>query len=101
MTESVPIACTLTPDELAARRRELLPGLAARAERIERIADGVRLLFAPAPDLLATIAGVIEAERQCCKFLGFALNAEPNDGPIALIITAPPAAQGILAELIP
>jgi hypothetical protein len=99
MTEKPPIACTLSPDELRARGHELLPGLAAAAERIDYVGGGIRLQFAPSTSL-ATIARVIEAERHCCKFLAFALTADANDGPVALTVTAPAEAEDLLRDLV-
>jgi hypothetical protein len=95
-----PIACTLTSDQLRTRRQGLLPGLAARAEAIEWCADGVRLRFAAAPDLVGAIAAVIEAERECCRFLTFELTVEADGGPIALRVRAPAAAMPLVADLI-
>jgi hypothetical protein len=39
---TLPIACTLTPAELAAMRDGLLPGLLAKASACERISGGFR-----------------------------------------------------------
>jgi hypothetical protein len=100
MTAKPPIACTLTPEELRARREGLLPGLAERAVSIAPVDGGVRLTFTPGPDVVATIARVVDAERQCCRFLRFAITIEPDPGPISLTITAPPEGQEILAEIV-
>jgi hypothetical protein len=100
MTTQPPIACTLTPDELRARREGLLPGLATRAVALERVDGGVRLQFAPAPGIVSTIAQVVDGERQCCRFLQFAITTEADDGPVALRITAPPEAQDVLSDLV-
>ena len=43
----LPIVCTLTPETLATRRAELLPGLVRQAELVEDLSDGFRLRFAP------------------------------------------------------
>ena len=48
----LPIACTLAPAELAARREGLLPGLAARALSREVLGDGVCWRFAPSGEVL-------------------------------------------------
>lgn len=100
MTTKLPIACTLSPEDLRARRNELLPGLADRAVAHERVDGGIRLQFSSAPDILTTLARAVDAERQCCRFLGFAIAMEPNLGPITLTVTAPPEAQELLADLI-
>lgn len=41
----LPIACSLTPDALRARRQGLLPGLVQRAERREELAEGLAAFF--------------------------------------------------------
>jgi hypothetical protein len=95
----LPIICSLAPGELAARRDGLLPGVAMRAEQVEPVDNGYRLVFSPAPDLLKDIAAVIEAERQCCQFLQFELRIAPGLGPITLMMTGPAGTQEMLAAL--
>jgi hypothetical protein len=100
MTQTPLIACTLSPEELLTRRKNLLPGLAAQAEQITSIPNGVELRMPSSPDSVTAIARVVDAERGCCRFLGFAITVEPNLGPITLTITAPPEAQALLAGLV-
>jgi hypothetical protein len=96
----LPIVCTLTPAALQARRQGLLAQLRRRAEAHEELAAGHRLRFATAPDTLPTIARVIEAERQCCRFLRFALTVEPDGGPITLELTGPTGTREFVAALL-
>jgi hypothetical protein len=96
----IPIGCTLSPDELRDRRGELLPGLAERAVDRQLVDDGIRLRFAPSPDLVSAIARVVDSERQCCAFLRFDISVEPAGGPVTLTVSGPPEAQPLLAELI-
>lgn len=56
---SIPIACTLTPTELAALRNGLLPGLLVRASAQEPIPGGFRWRFDPQADLVKEAAMVI------------------------------------------
>lgn len=98
--ESLPVACTLTPTELAERRRGLLPGLLARAAGRESVDDGFRWSFAFEPALLADVAAVIEAEHRCCRFLRFSLAVEPGDGPVTLEVTGPEGTTEFLSALI-
>jgi hypothetical protein len=100
VTERLPIACTLSPDELRARRDDLLPGLAARAAQVIPILGGIQLHIASSPDAMETIGRVIDAERRCCRFLAFAVSAEPDLGPIIVTVTAPPDAQALLTDLV-
>lgn len=97
MTE--PIACRLEPGALRARRDALLPGIVVGAEQIEPIDGGFRLRFADAA-LLTTVASVVDAERQCCPFLAFALMVAPAGGPMSLEITGPPGTQEFLSDLL-
>ena len=93
-----PIVCSLSTDELGARRAQLLPGLVATAERIDDLIDGYRLTFAPTPGVLETIAHVIDAERQCCRFLRFQISVE-DTAPITLDVTGPTGTREFLEQL--
>jgi hypothetical protein len=96
----LPIACTLGPAALKARREDLLGTLVRRAEEWTDLANGYRIRFAPAGDMLITIAAVLEAERQCCRFLTFQITAEPDGGPIWLELSGPPGTREFLAGLL-
>ena len=97
-----PIICELQPGELRKRREGLLAGLGRRVRGREDRGDGVRLQFAPQGDTLALIASVVDAERQCCRFLRFGIQVEPDGGPIYLDLTGPPGTreflEGVLGE---
>jgi len=92
----LPIACTLTPAQLAGMRNELL---AAKARAVEPIAGGFRSRFDPQTDLVREAAAVVDAERRCCRFLRFVLSIEPGDGPIWLEVTGPEGTQGFLSRI--
>lgn len=95
----LPIACSLGPDALRARRDDLLGGLVRRAiDRID-IPNGYRVRFDDAAGILTEIAGVMEAERQCCRFLSFRLTAEPDNGPICLEFSGPSGTKEFLDGL--
>src|SRR5262245_40869810 len=96
----LPIACTLTPADLKAMRDGLLPGLLARAGAREAIPEGFRWRFAPAPDLIAQAAAVIDAEHRCCRFLRFQLVVEAGDGPVWLEVSGPPGTRDFLLALV-
>lgn len=96
----LPIACTLSPDDLRARQAELLPGLAARAAVVTLLPDGARLEFAPAADLLGGMAAVIDRERQCCRFLRFVVDVPPDGGPVRLDVTGPAGTRELLAGML-
>ena len=100
MTMTLPIACTLDAATLKTRREGLLNRLVRRAEDRQEQADGFSLRFAPAGDVLALIAQVIEAERQCCRFLRFHVTVEPDGGPILVDLTGPPGTREFLSALL-
>jgi hypothetical protein len=95
----LPIACTLSASERRARKDELLPGLLKRAEQTEEIPDGRRYRFAASSDVLLAIARVMDAERQCCRFLFFHLTVEPDLGPFWLDVIGPPGTLEFLDEM--
>lgn len=96
----LPIACTLSPDALQARRAGLLSGLLQRTDGREELPDGLRLRFAPTGETLATIARAVEAERHCCRFLRFGITVEPDGGPIFLELTGPPGTREFIGALL-
>jgi hypothetical protein len=100
MMTDLPVACTLGPAALKARREGLLTDLLRRADHHEELADGHRLRFAASGDILTLIAGVIEAERQCCRFLRFRVTVEPDEGPVLLDVTGPEGTRDFLSALI-
>jgi hypothetical protein len=96
----LPVACTLTPADLAARRGSLLPGLAASAIGSSPVDGGLAWQFNFEQGLLPAIALVIEAEHRCCPFLRFALTVEPGDGPVTLEVTGPEGTKEFLDGLV-
>jgi hypothetical protein len=97
---NLPIACSLGPAAVKARREDLLGSLVHRAvERIE-VSEGCRLRFAASDDILSAIAKVIDVERQCCRFLTFDIRVEPDGGPIWLEFTGPPGTREFLVGML-
>ena len=43
---------------------------------------------------------MIDAERQCCRFLRFQVTVERDEGPIVLDVTGPPGTREFLAAII-
>lgn len=97
---NLPVACTLGPAALKARREDLLGGLVRRAGERFDLPNGYRVRFDAAEDILPTIARVIDVERQCCRFLTFELTVEPDNGPIWLQFTGPEGTREFLAGLL-
>ena len=59
-----------------------------------------RLEFGAEPDILGLIASLIEAERECCRFLRFTLAVEPDLGPMALELTGPAGTQELFEAIL-
>lgn len=97
---NLPIVCTLGPAAVKARREDLLGGLVRRAEERLDVPNGYRVRFRPADDVLATIATIVEVERQCCRFLTFQVTVEPDGGPIWLEFTGPQGTREFLAGML-
>jgi hypothetical protein len=77
---TLPIACTLTPDQLRERRDGLLRKVgSALLETVER-EDGFAFRFPP--ELFEELAGIVALERRCCAFHRFTLTARPGNGPV-------------------
>jgi hypothetical protein len=49
--------------------------------------------------MVPTIARVMDAERQCCRFLRFQLTVEPDGGPVLLDLTGPPGTREFSSAL--
>jgi amino-acid N-acetyltransferase len=96
----LPVACTLPSTELAARRDVLLPALMKSAIDRREVGGGFRYSFEPSSEILQTIARVVDAERQCCRFLRFQLTIEPASGPIVLEVTGPSGTRELLSGLL-
>jgi hypothetical protein len=62
--------------------------------------DGLRLRFRPSGEILSTIAGAVEAERHCCRFLRFTLTVEPDEGQFTLDLTGPEGTREFVAALL-
>ena len=95
----IPIVCTLTPETARTRRAALLPGLALRASQREETADGYRFVFPASTEMLRAITEVIDAERQCCRWLNIRLEVRPDLDGFVLDLSGPAGAREFLAAL--
>src|SRR5262245_58800526 len=95
-----PVACSLDDEALKARQGSLLPGLVPHVRTVTETAEGFQFEFAPSVGLLAKIAQVIEAERQCCRFFRFELVVESSGGPVTLTLSGPPGTREFLSSLL-
>jgi hypothetical protein len=97
----LPVACALTDSDLAERQAELRSGVLAAAEVVESLREGLRWRFASSPGLLSRLATMIEGERECCRFLRFRLEAEPDRAGVTLEVTGPDGSEDFLRTWLP
>lgn len=97
----LPVLCTLSGEQLRARREGDLSALVKLARNCEWLPDGVRLEFAPTSETLSTMTRIVDAERQCCRFLRFEFVVEPDDGAMTLAVTGSAGAREFLKSLFP
>jgi hypothetical protein len=97
MEELPVVACTLTAEDLPARRRrwEALTGraLASRTS----IADGVRLTFRAVPGVESELRALAELERECCAFADFDVTASRDQ--VRLDVTSSGDGVTVVREL--
>ena len=98
--DALPVACSLTRDEMATRKAGLLSGLIARATTVSAIADGYVMTFAASGETLQAITSTIDAERQCCRFLSFEVRVAPDGGPVTLTLSGPEGTRAFLDALL-
>jgi hypothetical protein len=90
----LPIACTLTPDGIAARLA-LIEALAADGLLDRTPTDaGLRLRLRDTAEIERRTRELVAAESQCCAFLDFKLGRE--DGDLVLDISGPDDARPVI-----
>jgi hypothetical protein len=93
MTE-IPIACTLTPDRMSARRA-LIDGLAADGLLARTPTErGVRVRLRDEAEIERRTRALVAAESECCPFLDFDLRHEGGD--LVLDISGPEDARPVI-----
>lgn len=97
--EPLPVACSLTPEEMRERQSSLIPALLERAVAIGPSDEGYRLHFKSDSGTLRTIVEMIAAESQCCPFLQFDLSVPPAQGDVTLTVSGPPGTRAFLDAL--
>ena len=98
MQTDLPIACSLSADELARRLAQMAAlGRAALIDtRVET--THAELRFAPDPGIQARVQAIATAESHCCAFLAMRVREDPDA--VVLEIDAPEDAGLVLTELV-
>jgi hypothetical protein len=98
MPTDLPIACSLTADELPARLADM--EAIGRDALLAVVTSGRRatLRFRSRAATRERLAAIVAAESQCCAFLKFGL-VDAGDA-LVLSIDAPPGAEPVLDDLV-
>jgi hypothetical protein len=89
----------LPDSELRKREATILAQFKGAATKKEEIDGGYSFALAGDRQNLALVFELLAAERDCCPFLRFRLEAEPTQGPLHLRITGPAGAKEVLKSL--
>jgi HEAT repeat protein len=100
MSPDLPVACSLDAPALARRQAALRAGVLGEAAAIEPLPEGMRFRFRDTAGLIGRLAPIVDAERQCCRFLHFAIDAQPALGEVTLEVTGPPGTAEVLRDWI-
>jgi hypothetical protein len=100
MTKSLPIACTLSAEQLIAGRDTLLLGLADHAVERTTLPNGVRLRFRATAERMRQIDAVVRRERECCPFLEFRVGLPLGGSALTLDVSGPEGTTSLLADLL-
>lgn len=97
IAEDVPIACSLTADELVTRGEEI-DDLFTGVQQAQELTDGYALRFPGTSTWPQRVLDFIQGERNCCLFFTFELLFLPNQGPIWLHIRGPEGVKAIVMD---
>ena len=98
--EAIPIACTLSEDELTERKDGVLARILAQCETTDELDDGYALQFPGSAEIVSELAQVIAFERGCCSFLTFELVCAPEQGLITLRLRGPQGVKELMREMV-
>jgi hypothetical protein len=89
LENEIPIACDLTaiPIEQREQHRAAAEQLFASVLETRELPTGHAFRLPEEPEMLLKTAEFISLERLCCPFFNFALEVEPNGGPLWLKLT--------------
>ena len=97
--EDNPATCSLSSMEFREREATLLARFKSCVTATEDVSEGYAFRLTGDLQSLSVAAEWIAAERECCRFITFALTAEPNMGPVILRITGPSGTKDLLRTM--
>lgn len=90
--------CRLSDSEQEARRQGLAGLLYGAAQETREVDDGFRFQYPGHPVLTTVLLDLVESERECCPFLKFELEFEPDWGPVSLTLRGDRSVKSFLSE---
>lgn len=89
LIDELPIACDLTAIPAAQREHHniIAEQIFASVLETRELPGGYGFRLPEEPDTLLKAAEFVNLERLCCPFFNFALEVEPNGGPLWLKLT--------------
>lgn len=95
-----PIACDMSAIEPGLRAGHVTTGeqLFRAMGEIRELPDGYAFRLPAGTEILLKTAEFISLERLCCPFLGFALEVEPEGGPVWLRLTGREGVKAFIRE---
>jgi hypothetical protein len=93
----VPVACTLSADELGERLEEWRTFFATSIESAEMVGtDNLRLHLKRGPEVLAVAVDLAQREKACCAFFDFSIGIETDA--CWMVVGVPEEAAEILSN---
>ena len=89
--------CSLSDEELAARRKELQEGLLSVVRGREELSEGLALLFDATPERREELESFVAFERECCSDVDWSVR--DVDGALRLEIRGIDPRTGVFAEI--
>jgi hypothetical protein len=96
----MPIACTLSGEELELRGMEIAQLLREGRRETRALPDGYAVRFPGEDAWAARLLAFINGERACCPFFTFELIFEPGQGPIWLHLRGPEGTRELVASML-
>ena len=86
MENNLPVVCTLSSEEKAKRGEQIARDLLSGVVETKDLPDGTQLRFPGDEYWTMNLTQFVAFEQECCRFLTFELNFEPNLGSIWMCI---------------
>jgi hypothetical protein len=96
-TASVPLACTLGPEDGPARLRRWQRLAAAAAPEARRVGHRLEVRYRPGPGIREELEDLAAAEARCCTFVAWGVTEE-DETPV-LHVTGDPATPEDIAAI--